>query len=190
MRIQQLFVGANSALAGVVKQIDGDQWALELPPGVSRSPQNLRVTIGYHAYDDAWVPDVLEGRTAEEVGDRFDHLQDPADAANDYREQNERASLAVEQFDDPTRIVHLSYGDFTAEQYLQHVTSFRLVRAWDIARLIGTRPEFSEEFLLAVEAEFAPHLDQYRAMGVFPEPIEVPQDADTVTRVMGAFGRG
>ena len=28
----------------------------------------LREIIGYHAYDDAWVPDMLAGRTMAEVG--------------------------------------------------------------------------------------------------------------------------
>jgi uncharacterized protein (TIGR03086 family) len=189
MRIQDLFLHSNIALAGVVEQIDAEQWALELSPGPSRSPQNLRVTIGYYAYDDAWVPDVLAGRTAAEVGDRFEHLLDPSDARAAYREQNRRASAEVAEFDDLRRIVHLSYGDFPAEEFLQHITSFRFVRAWDIAGLIGTRPDFSEEFLLAVQSEFAPHMDQYRSMGIFPTPIEVAADADPLTRVMASFGR-
>ncbi|MEY2848825.1 MAG: hypothetical protein RI885_1490 [Actinomycetota bacterium] len=189
MRIQELFIHSNVALAAVVEQIDEDRWKLELPASSPTTPQDLRVTIGYHAYDDAWVPDVLAGRSAQEVGDRFDHLLDPSEAGREYREQNARAIRAVREFDDLGRIVHLSYGDFPAEEYLQHITSFRFVRAWDIARLLGTRPDFPEEFLLAVEQEFAPHMVQYRAMGVFPDPIEVAADADTLTRVVGGFGR-
>ena len=32
------------------------------------SVPTLREIIGYHAYDDAWVPDMLAGRTMDEVG--------------------------------------------------------------------------------------------------------------------------
>ena len=36
-------------------------------------PVTLREIINYHAYDDAWVPDMLTGRTMDEAGrDKFD----------------------------------------------------------------------------------------------------------------------
>lgn len=191
MRIQELFVQSNAALAAVVEQIGAGQWGLEMPAGLTASPQGLRVTIGYHAYDDAWVPDVLDGRTAAEVGDRFDALLHPSDVevGGNYLEQNRRASEAVAGFDDLQKVVHLSYGEFPAEEFLQHIVSFRFVRAWDIAQLICGRAPFTEEFLIAVEQEFAPHMAQYRAMGVFPDPVEVGSDAGVESRVMATFGR-
>ena len=45
--------------------------------------------------------------------------------------------LAVRDFDDLDRIVHLTYGDWPAREYLKHITSFRGLRVHDIARFIG-----------------------------------------------------
>ena len=99
----------------------------------------LRQTINYHAYDDAWVPDVLAGKTMAEVGDKYD-----GDLLGDHPKLNfaaivETAVLAVRGFDDLDRMVHLSYGDYPAREYLKHITSFRGLRVYDIARFIGHR---------------------------------------------------
>ena len=70
---QEVFILADQALKAVVDQIRDDQWELVVPDDMTRTPgSTLRETINYHAYDDAWVPDVLAGRTIEEVGDKYD----------------------------------------------------------------------------------------------------------------------
>ncbi len=189
MGIQELFIQSNEHLGRVVDQIADEQWSLMLPEKASWNPQNLTQSVAYHAFDDAWVPDTLAGRTEAEVGDRFQPIRDSNEPLPLYREHNRRACEAVAAFDDLDAVTHLSYGDFPAREYLQHITSFRAIRTHDIARLIGVDPGFHTEFLQAIEAEYAPHMQQYRAMGVFPEPIAVDEEASLQTRVMAMFGR-
>lgn len=189
MRIQDLFLRSNVELARVVDAIGDEQWDLPLPEHASWSPMDLRAAIAYHAYDDAWVPDVLAGKSAEQAGDAFDGLRASHDPRGVYVEQNRRASEAVRGFDDLDRVTHLSYGDFPAREFLQHITSFRTVRSYDLARLIGLEPDLPEDFLVGVEEEFAPHMTQYRDMGVFPPAKPVAPDASTQARVMAMFGR-
>ena len=45
---------------------------MAVPTGMTRQPATLRETINYHAYDTAWVPDTLAGKTIEEVGSTYD----------------------------------------------------------------------------------------------------------------------
>ena len=138
MTEQDVFILADQALKAVVEQIRDDQWDLVVPDDMTRKPGiTLRELINYHAYDDAWVPDVLAGRTIEEVGDKY-----AGDLLGDHPKLNfasivETAVLAVRAFDDPDRTVHLSYGDWPAREYLKHITSFRGLRTYDIAKLIG-----------------------------------------------------
>ena len=133
---RDVFILADEALKGVVDQIRDDQWGLIVPPEIAprRPGSTLRTIINYHAYDDAWVPDVLAGRTIEEVGAKWD-----GDLLGDHPKLNfasivETAVIAVRDFDDLERIVHLTYGDYPAREYLKHVTSFRGLRSWDLAR--------------------------------------------------------
>ena len=72
-----VFQLADRALARVVARIEPEQWDMILPTSfATRSrpePPSLRALVNYHAYDDAWVPDMLAGLTMDEAGaDKFD----------------------------------------------------------------------------------------------------------------------
>ena len=76
MKENDVFILAEDALVKVVSQIADDQWQMQMPPEFARKglkPATLREIINYHAYDDAWVPDILAGKTMEEAGkNKFD----------------------------------------------------------------------------------------------------------------------
>ena len=72
----EIFVLADQALNGVVSRIKDDQWPMTVPAWFSRSQKDriptVREIVNYHDYDDAWVPDMLAGKTMDEVGkDKF-----------------------------------------------------------------------------------------------------------------------
>ena len=99
MREQEVFVMADQALCDVVDRIGDDQWATGLPrwfkANAAQRDLDLRRIINYHAYDDAWVPDVLAGRTMAEVGSRHDGDLLGADPKTAFRAIAERAVEAV-----------------------------------------------------------------------------------------------
>ncbi len=71
MSIQDLFIMANQELLKIINQITDDQWDIEMPAGLSSKPATLGESVKYHIYDDAWVADVLSGKTKQEVGDKI-----------------------------------------------------------------------------------------------------------------------
>jgi hypothetical protein len=189
MTIQELFISSNEALLIVIRQIGGDQWDLDMPAGTSREPTKLKQAIRYHTYDDAWVPDVLAGKTKEDVGDKYEYLLSADDVLNNYIENNELASGTVQDFDDLDMVTHLSYGDYPARDYLQHIISFRAFRSYDIAKLIGIDTTMDAEFVQALLDEFSPVIEGYRQMGVFPPALEVADDASPQTKLLAMVGR-
>lgn len=189
MTIQELFVRSNQELRKVIDQIKDDQWDLQMPEGTSSKPSTLREAVNYHAYDDAWVPDVLAGDTKQQVGDTYDFLLTAEDTVTEYDTYNDVAITIVEDFTDLQKIVHLSYGDFPAGEYLQHIISFRAFRVYDISALIGIDTKMPEDFVQALWDEFTPVIEGYRQMGVFPPAIEVPDTADLQTKLLGLVGR-
>lgn len=189
MTIQELFIRSNEELKKVIDQITDDHWDIEMPAGMTSKPANLRSTINYHAYDDAWVPGVLAGKTKDEVGDRFEHILSSDDTKNQYAKYNALAIDAVRGFDDLDKIVHLSYGDFPAREYLQHIVSFRGFRTYDIAKLIGANTRMADDLVQGLWDEFTPVIEGYRQMGIFPPAIEVSDDADLQTKLLGMVGR-
>ncbi len=189
-----VFILADHALNRVVAQITDDQWDMVMPPSfLTRRADHeptLREIIAYHAYDDAWVPDMLAGTTMEDAGkDRFvgDLLGDDPRAA--FQGLVERACDAARSLDDLDRTVHCSYGDFPAREYLWHINSFRGLRAHDIARVIGVDPALPEDLVQGLWDEVAPHAEEWRSLGVFPPAVAVPDDAPLLERLLAITGR-
>jgi hypothetical protein len=191
MTIQETFVSAEHALTKVISQIKGDQWAMVMPPEFatrSQSSITLREVVNYHAYDDVWVPDTLSGKTIEEVGTLYDGDLLGEEPMVNWQRIVDAAILAVESAD-MDKIVHLTYGDFPAHEYLRHIISFRGLRAVDIARVIGVDDQLPEDLAQSMYDLFAPDAEQWRAMGVFKAVVEVPADAPIQARLLGMTGR-
>src|SRR5438477_8026926 len=122
MQENEVFILADRALEGVIRRIREDQWSMVMPESfltrVSDHRPTLREIINYHAYDDAWIPDVLAGRTIDEVGkEAF-----KGDLLGDTPKQSfsaivDKAVAAAQSLDDLSGPAHLSYGDYTVQQY-------------------------------------------------------------------------
>jgi hypothetical protein len=188
---KDVFILADEALKNVVDQIRDEQWERRVPDDMSaRQPGlTLRQIINYHAYDDAWVPDVLAGKTIEEVGDKYD-----GDLLGDHPKLNfaaivETAVLTVRTFDDLDMTVHLSYGDYPACEYLKHITSFRGLRVFDISRFIGADTTMPGDLVQGLWDEIAPDAELWRQMGVFGPAVQVPETASLQDRLLGLTGR-
>lgn len=191
---QDVFILADRTLNNVVAQIADDQWSMEMPesfvrPGSDRRP-TLREIINYHAYDDAWVPDMLAGKTMDEAGkDQFDGDLLGDDPKGSFAVIVEKACAAARELDDPDRTVHCSFGDFTTREYFWQINGFRGLRAHDIARVIGVDATLPDELVQGLWDEISPHAEEWRSIGVFPPAVSVPDDASLQDRLLGLTGR-
>jgi hypothetical protein len=187
---KDVFILSEQALADVFDQIRPEHWTERKPEWFQTGGQGdatLREIVNYHAYDTAWVPDVLSGKTIAEVGDVYQHLK--TDSECDYRALSELAVKAAGDLDDPDRIVHLSYGDFPAHEYLRHITSFRGFRVYDVAKWIGISTTMPPSLVQGMWDELEPDMDTWRQMGVYRAEIPVPGDAPLQDRLLGRSGR-
>ncbi len=122
MEEADVFVLADRALAEVVARIESGQWEKTMPPAFAMRNRDavptLREVINYHAYDDAWVPDMLAGRTMEEAGATKFAGDLLGDAPVERFESIVRdACAAAEGVRDYDAVAHLSFGDYTVRQY-------------------------------------------------------------------------
>ena len=191
----EVFVLADRTLRGVVEQIRDEQWDMTMPKDFAMRatpdrPITLREVINYHAYDDAWVPDMLAGRTMDEVGkDMFqgDLLDD--DPKGNFAAIVDKACAAVQGLTDLERTVHCSFGDFSARDYLLQTNMFRGLRSHDIAKVIGADTRLPAALVQGLWEELEPHAEEWRAIGVFGPKVEVPADASLQDRLLGLTGR-
>jgi hypothetical protein len=189
MKQKELFLQADAALRSVIDRITPGQLDESAPTDWAVTPNpTLRDVLAAHARDEAWLPDVLRGRTIAEAGDSYngDLLGD--DPIGAYDRLNDLATAAVSQELDPEKIVHLSYGDFSVREYLEHVSIYRAFQAWSIARHLGWDYALPAALVESLEEVVGPQIDGFRAMGVFPAEVPVPDDADRETRLLGRVG--
>lgn len=185
----QLFILSEAALTKVVDQIKDDQWSLPVPKEISAKGGTLREIINYHAYDDAWVPEMLAGKTIAEVGKKYDGDLLGANPKQSWHAIVDKAVTAVKNAKDLTQPVHMSYGDFPAQEYLVHISMFRGMRAIDLAKFIGVDAQLEPELLQGLWDHLSPHAAEWRQMGVFGPEIRVPADAPLQQRLLGLTGR-
>jgi hypothetical protein len=190
----EVFLLADRALNEVVAQIAEDQWSMQLPASfrtrrIDHTP-TLQEIINYHAYDDAWVPDMLAGSTMDEAGrEKFDGDLLGGDPIGAFTAIVDKACAAARDFNDIERTVHLSFGDFSARHYFWQINQFRALRAHDIAKVIGADPTLPEELVQGIWEEVSPNAEEWRAIGVFPAAVVVPEDASLRDRLLGLTGR-
>jgi uncharacterized protein (TIGR03086 family) len=189
-----VFVLADQALNEVVAQIRPDQWEMSMPPEFQRRDADrtptLREVVNYHAYDDAWVPDMLAGWTMDEIGrDAFtgDLLGD--DPADSFAALVEKACQAARAVTDLEQTVHCSFGNYTVQEYFWQITMFRGLRAHDIARVIGIDYALPDALIEGLWAEISPRAEEWRLIGIFPPAVPVSEDAPLLNRLLGLTGR-
>jgi uncharacterized protein (TIGR03086 family) len=194
MNEPEVFELADRTLNAVVAQIADDQWTMPMPAhfAIRQSDRvpTLREVIGYHAYDDAWVPDMVAGRTMEDAGkDTFDGDLLGDDPKVVFAAIVDAACAAVREIDDLEATVHCSFGDYTVRQYLWQINSFRGLRAHDIAAVIGIDPRLPDALVAGLWDEISPHAEEWRALGVFPAAVPVADDAPLQDCLLGLTGR-
>jgi len=189
MKQKELFIQADAALRSVIDRITPDQLNEPAPTDWAVTPNpTLRDVLAAHARDEAWVPDVLRGRTIEDAGDSYDGDLLGDDPIGAYDRLNDLATAAVNTETDPEKVVHLSYGDFSVREYLEHISIYRAFQAWSIARQLGWDYALPAGLVESLEEVIGPQIDGFRAMGVFPAEVPVPEGADRETRLLGRVG--
>jgi len=132
-----------------------------------------------------WVAPLVEGKTIDQVGDALDRdfTKDEYDAS--AKEADAAFSLpgAME------RPVAVSYGPVPAEVYAGHRFIDVLVHGWDLAKATGQDTSLDPELVEACWAVINPQMELLRGSGMFGDELDVPDNADSQTKLLAILGR-
>jgi uncharacterized protein (TIGR03086 family) len=168
-----------------VAAINGDQWGRD---SVCEG-WDLRTLVNHLVSGNLWVPELVGGRTIEEVGDRLDGDVLGSDPMAAY---DESAMVAAAAFKEPgamERPVAVSYGPVPGEVYAGHRFIDVLVHGWDIAKSTGQDSTLPADLVDACWAVVEPQLEMLAGSGAFGSDHEVPPGADPQTRLLSVLGR-
>lgn len=168
-----------------VAQIKGDQWHNATPC----TEWDVRVLVNHIVNENRWVPPLLDGKTIEEVGDRFDGDLLGDDPNQAWKESSEEALDASKRDGAMETTTHLSFGDFPGSDYITQVAVDHIIHSWDLARGIGADDTMDPDLVQFAYDYFLPQADAWRAGGAFGELVDVPESADPQTRLLALTGR-
>jgi len=186
---QKLFLASDAALREVIDQLTPAMLELPVPAEWSTDKTtSMSGLLANHAKDEAWVPDVIAGKTMEQVGDTWtgDLLGD--EPIGIYDKLNDLAAAAVSKPIADGQVAHLSYGDFPVAEFLEHTSYYRGFQAPLIAKVAGIRFAMSDDLVDMLWASVEPNIDQLRAIHVFGPPIEVPDGSNREALLLGMTG--
>lgn len=161
------------------------QWSLE-----SRcAGWDVRALVNHIVSGNLWVPELVSGRTIEDVGDRLD-----GDVLGDdpVRAYQRSARAAGEAFGEPgalERMVAVSYGPVTAAVYCGHRLIDVLIHGWDVARSTGRDARLDTALVDACWEVVEPQADVFAGSGMFATDVTPPDDSDRQTRLLALLGR-
>ncbi|MGZ4437784.1 MAG: TIGR03086 family metal-binding protein [Nocardioides sp.] len=160
-----------------------DQWDAPTPC----TEWSVRDLVNHVVGEDRWTVPLMHGSTISDVGASLDGdllgaspLAAGTEAAG--------AALAVVEDELPAhRMVHLSYGDESMDEYVRQLCADHLIHAWDLAAATGGDTRLDPELVAEVGAWFAEREELFRAGGVVgPRP---PAGPDPQEQLLAAFGR-
>lgn len=189
MKQQELFLQADAALREVIDQLTPDHLAMPVPSGWStREAPTLRDILAAHTYDEAWIPDLVAGRTIEAVGDAFagDLLGENPIAS--YDRVNDAATAVMSGEIAPDTVVHFTYGDYPIDEALEHITWYRAFQTPLIAALVGIDCSLPETLVEGLFEQVTPQLELMRSIGVFPPEVTAPSGANRQTQLLCLVG--
>lgn len=194
IREAELFVMAEGILVEVLGRIRAEHWRIMMPPTLPADgvrAATIRQHVRQYARDDAWAPDLLAGRTVDEVGrDRFDGDLLGADPHAAIRQLADAACAAAREVADGDAVVHDVAGDLSASEYLWRRNIARCFLAHDVAMHLGSRAcPFTEELARGMWEGTWPQAQRWRERGLFGEPLPLPDDVSWRDKFLLAAGR-
>lgn len=186
---QRLFLASDAALREVIDQFTPDTLKLAVPAEWSTNKTTSMLgLLANHAKDEAWVPDVIAGKTMDEVGDTWKGDLLGTDPIGSYDKLNDLATAAVNRPIADGQIAHLSYGDFPVATFLEHTSYYRGFQAPLIAKVAGIKFHMSDELVDLLWSSVEPQIEDLRKIHVFGPPVEPPMGADRQDLLLGMTG--
>ena len=186
---QQLFLASDTALREVIDQFTPAMLELAVPAEWSTNKTTTMLgLLANHARDEAWVPDVIAGKTMDEVGDAWKGDLLGTDPIGSYDKLNDLATAAVQKPIADDQVAHLSYGDFPVTTFLEHTSFYRGFQAPLIAQVAGIPFHMSDDLVDLLWSAVEPQIEQLRAIHVFGPPVEAPDGADRQDLLLAMTG--
>jgi uncharacterized protein (TIGR03086 family) len=188
-----MFLTAQRAFGQRVQAITEDQWHAPTPD----SEWDVAALVDHLIDENQWAPPLLHGHDLDSAGKVVEGSRKlPVDGgvgANLIEVWDEASLAAADAFREEgalERSVALSRGPTPARDYVGEMIFDHLVHAWDLGTAIGFSGDpLPEDVVEAAYELVKPMAPMLKASGLFADPVDVPDDASTLDKLIGLTGR-
>lgn len=176
---------AGEKVGEYITGIKHDQWE-EIS---DCSDWTVRQLVNHIVSENLWLPEMLEGKTIEEVGNKYEGDVLGRYPLEVFEKSKKAADESLEAPGVLEKTVHLSYGDNPARVYIGHRVIDLVIHGWDILKSTGQPDELDPELVEAVVELVKPDLSGFQGSGYFGTAVEVSEDEPLQTQLLGWLGR-
>jgi len=168
-----------------VAGVKGDQWD-DPTPDVE---WDVRTLVNHVVSGNFWVAPLVEGKTIDEVGNRYDGDVLGDDPAGAYQQSAKEAAAAFKSQGAMQAPCAVSYGPVPGEIYAGHRFIDVLIHGWDLAKATGQDTTLPADLVEACFEVIEPQKDLLAASGMFGSDVKVPEGAERQTQLLAELGR-
>src|SRR5437764_10097804 len=142
---------------------------------------DVRTLVNHVVSGNFWVAPLVEGKTIEEVGNRYegDLLGDDPVAA--YQQSAKEAAAAFNAPGAMQAACAVSYGPVPGEIYAGHRFVDVLIHGWDLAKATGQDTALPSDLVQACIEVVKPQEELLAGSGAFGTDVKAPAGADPET---------
>lgn len=161
----------------------------QLPEPSNCDGWDVHTLLDHLVSGNLWVPELVGGKTIEEVGDRLDGDVIGDDPAAAYDASAEPAAAAFRAEGAMERPVAVSYGPVPGSVYCGHRLIDVLIHGWDIATSTGQDTNLPLDLVEACFEVVEPQIAQLEGSGMFGGGVTAPPGADRQGQLLALLGR-
>ena len=180
----QQFLDAQDAFKQRVHAVRADQWDAPTPD----SEWTVRRLVEHLIDEHRWAAPLLHGHDLDAAGAIVRGARDEGSPAGNWDVAATESADAFSEDGALGRTVHLSRGPTPAQDYIREMIFDLVVHSWDLQTAIGFSGDLPSA---AVESTYAvaQGYGDLSASGMFDAPVDVPDDASTLDKLIALTGR-
>jgi len=179
-----LFSTAMMKVDPVIEHVSWDNMS-KLTPCIE---WDVRALTNHLINELAWIAPLVQGKTIKEVGDSLDGDLIKGNAKDSWTSYCEQASNAMVDAD-PDATAHLSYGDKSAQAYVNEVAADMIIHGWDLAQALGLDYDLDDKTVALVEKATKDIMAMAREGGYVGKELTVADGATPMDKLLACYGR-
>lgn len=183
MEPKPLFAKVLQQASGTVRMVQQDMLNNPTPC----SEWKLKDLLNHMVNELLWAPEIIKGKTTEQVGDRYDKELLGSDPQYAWKHAADAALVAVHSMEGDS-IAHLSYGDIKVGAYVQELAADLYIHAWDVGQSLNFTILFDPQVAETLYELSLPKFEQMTKSELFGAP-KIVQSSDLQAKLLALFGR-